>query len=222
MLFPSLVVDNFFEEPKKIIDFSKKLSFKYDGVSPGIRSKLIHEIDYTFYNWINNKILSLLYPNDIESVTYTANAQFQKISPNLKYVNWIHADTSAQITAIIYLSEDSDVGTSLFKNIGFKDSLNQQIKYTYFENPNIKDEKYLNQLENEYKINQSNFKESLKVNGIYNRLFLFDSWNYHGAHKFISSKKDSERLTYIVFFNDIYSKNKQLQYPIPTMRRMTY
>ena len=222
MLFPSLVVDNFFEEPKKIIDFSKKLSFKYDGVSPGIRSQLIHEIDYTFYNWINNKILSLLYPNDINSITYTANAQFQKISPNLKYVNWIHADTSAQITAILYLSKDSDVGTSLFKNKSFKDSLNQKIKYTYFENPNIKDEKYLSQLENEYKKNKSNFEETLKVNGIYNRLFLFDSWNYHGAHKFVSLKKDSERLTYIVFFNDIYSKIKQLQYPIPTMRRMTY
>ena len=71
MLFPSLVVDNFFEEPKKIIDFSKELSFKYDGVSPGIRSKLIHEIDYTFYNWINKKTIK-------DSINFYGNCDYSK------------------------------------------------------------------------------------------------------------------------------------------------
>ena len=94
------------------------------------------------------------------------------------------------------------------------------MKYKYIIDSNSKDQRYLDDLNTEYKNNQSNFEETLKVNGIYNRLFLFDSWNYHAAHKFVSKNNKLERLTYIVFFNDIYCANKQLQYPIPVMKRI--
>lgn len=222
MLFPSLIVDNFFDEPDNIVHFSKSLSFNSDGKSPGKRTKNLAQIDYSFFNWVNTKILALLYPQDITNIRYNALATFQKVPPNLKFNNWVHEDTSSQITAILYLSKNNNVGTSIYKNKKLSSvlDLNQQIKYKYFIDSNIKDQRYLDDLNTEYKNNQSNFEETLKVNGIYNRLFLFDSWNYHAAHKFVSKNNKLERLTYIVFFNDIYCANKQLQYPIPVMKRI--
>ena len=52
MIWPSLCVDNFLNEPEKIVEFSKTLKYNNDtrGWWPGLRSQPLHLADYEIYN----------------------------------------------------------------------------------------------------------------------------------------------------------------------------
>ena len=68
MLFPNFVcVDNFFDNPEEVVNFSQKLEYFNETTCPGKRSKILHEVDYDFFNWVNLKICSVFYPNDISN-----------------------------------------------------------------------------------------------------------------------------------------------------------
>jgi len=217
MIWPTIIVDNFFDEPEKIIEYSKTLKFGQDPESrwPGIRTGLMSEVDNDFYNWVNFKIVRLIYPMNYLQMSWRSNQYFQKINGNIyKNQGWIHSDAPAEFTAIIYLSNHKNCGTSLYnKKKFFNGVLNDNEKKESYKNINFKDEsKYL-------KENNDLFEKNLTIDSKFNRLVMFDSNQFHGADKFKDDKNDNERITLITFF---YSLNCQyIKYPITEMRRPT-
>jgi hypothetical protein len=120
MLIPTIILDNFFKYPEKIIEFSKTLRFEEcpDGAWPGKRSKNLWEISQELFNKINLQMLSLIYPIKNFSIYFEASTHFQKIPSIYKQGGWIHTDPD-MFTFIVYLSNHKECGTSIYepKNI---------------------------------------------------------------------------------------------------------
>ena len=52
-MWPTLIVDNFFDDPDKVINFSKQLNYKRseDHHWPGTRSPQLDKVDKPFFDW---------------------------------------------------------------------------------------------------------------------------------------------------------------------------
>ena len=215
MIWPTVIVDNFFDEPEKIVEYSKTLKFirDPDGQWPGFRTDKIGEVDNLFYNWVNYKIVRLIYPMNHLQMNWKSTQYFQKIDGNVyKNEGWIHSDSPAEFTAIIYLSKHKNCGTSLYdKKKLFNNSINVEEKMEAYKNLNFKNEKkYLKQ-------NNDLFEKNLTIDSKFNRLAIFDSNQYHAADRFKDDKNNEERLTLITFFYSLSCE--YIKYPIPEMRR---
>ncbi len=117
MLYPSIVVDNFFSQPELIVDFASKLKFyqNKDGRWPGKRTESLHLIAPQIHRHVGRKVLATLFPNNYTKITYNlGDLYFQKISSEFCNTGWIHVDDPAELTIIIYLSKHKKCGTSIF------------------------------------------------------------------------------------------------------------
>jgi hypothetical protein len=217
MNWPSICVDNFFEEPEKIKNFSKTLTFKEDplGKWPGKRSDLLHMVNQEFVTFVTKKIMCILYPMNFDNMQWEVDQMFQKIDKDVyKNKGWVHKDSPNEFTAIIYLSNHLKCGTSLFKSKEFSTEvihLNHKEQF-YKTKLNVdKENIYLNE-------NNDRFEKILTIDSKFNRLFLFDSNHFHAAEKFNDENINEDRLTLIAFFKNI--KGNYNKYPISEMRRI--
>ena len=152
MLFPTYVLDNFFDDPYKVIKFASSLKYGKDpeGVWPGKRTDWLQNIDSNFFQHITTRMMRLVYPETITQLKWTANSCFQYIDYGVDAKEgWIHKDTSSQISSVIYLSHHKKCGTSLYKPKSFLQSLEQKhldvCKNYYTKNKKF-DNKYFNAL----------------------------------------------------------------------------
>lgn len=184
MIYPTTIVDNFFDDPDKIVEYSKKLNYKKDPNNdwPGVRTESLNKINYDFFNTSITKIISILYPMDFKNITFKATQFFQKVNKEDRDVGNKHTDPNL-ITAIIYLSDHKKCGTSICRMEGVR----------------------------------SDYKESVIIESMYNRLLLFDASQLHAAQKYTDGSSD-DRLTLISFIYSLHHEN--LKYPIPEMRRL--
>ena len=105
MLFPTYVLDNFFDDPHKVIKFASSLKYEQDpeGVWPGKRTDALQHIDNDLFQHITTRMMRLLYPENIKQLTWTANSYFQYIDYGVDAKEgWIHKDTSSQLSSVIY------------------------------------------------------------------------------------------------------------------------
>jgi hypothetical protein len=217
MIWPTMCVDNFFDNPNEIIELSKKCTFKPISNAPGTRSEPLHIIDPKFSEYLCTKMLSLYYPNDIENVRFYAISTFQKVPANLKFDNWVHKDDNYEITALIYLNEHTDSGTSLFNRKKLKFD---GIQYSAEKNKYFNDNNETKDLKKFRDLNNNSFNETSSFKGIYNRLVMFDGSNFHASHIY-NDKQNRDRLTLITFFKKIELLNTdRSNYPIPTSKRI--
>jgi hypothetical protein len=116
MLIPTIILDNFFNYPEKIVEFSKTLQYEEcpNGNWPGKRSKNLSFESQEFFNKVNLKMISLIYPIKNIPISFEAITKFQKISNIFKQDGWIHTDES-MFTFIVYLSNHKECGTSLYE-----------------------------------------------------------------------------------------------------------
>tara|TARA_R100001086_G_scaffold68663_1_gene32548 strand:- start:3193 stop:3840 length:648 start_codon:yes stop_codon:yes gene_type:complete len=214
MLFPTIVIDNFFEDPDMALQHAKTFDYKppEDGSYPGTRSE---NVDKTFFQFTTKKMMAALYPMDYRSMTWAGSQFFQKIEgKNYPYEGWVHQDWTAEITAIVYLSRDQGCGTAIStpqshdREIIFIDKKHDQFKEVYQkQGKDAELKKYLDE-------NNSRFKKTIEVDSVFNRLVMFDSSSYHSVIKF----GDKERMTLITFISRIDSE-KPIKYPLTEMRR---
>jgi len=217
MMWPTLIVDNFFDDPDKIINFSKPLTYKpaENHRWPGTRSPQLDQVDKEFFNWSTKKIMMLLFPMNIGNIKWKALQHFQKI-PYKTYgkKGWIHKDDVGEFTAIIYLSHHPKSGTSLYKPKYFSSHpLYVDKKIEFYKNPE-------NSRTGEHwrKKSSSHFEKVVDLHSNFNRLILFDGHQWHGAENHGTEKED--RLTLITFFMDVANEGGDpLRYPVPMMRR---
>jgi hypothetical protein len=218
MLFPSICVDNFFNDPRNVIKIADSCEYNKEKTVPGTRSLPLHQTHYDFYNYFNVKILSILYPNDVKDIIYKSLSMFQRIPSSMKYDGWVHKDEDRILTSIIYLS-NSTAGTSIYKpkNPFFTpDGLDGE-KHEYFLNyQNYKGDDLQRIKEKRNKWNNY-YEETVSFKGQFNRMICFDAHEYHAAH---IHEGEEDRLTLITFFDEIKLNGKKINYAIPTIKRI--
>ena len=203
--FPTIIVDNFFEDPHKVIQLANSLDYTDSAEDnyawPGKRSTPIHEADYSFFNDTVVKVLSTYFP--FAKVSYNdARLRFQKVS-SIYEDGWVHRDDNL-ITFIIYLNNTKtiDGGTSIYvpKNPHPEDhdmTINTDKKNESFKDPNKVKEYEAYRLEN-----NNQFEETIRVNNVFNRCVMFNAPSYHKANGFNTIDNSDDRLTLIGFIHD--------------------
>jgi len=221
MLFPTYIADNFFPDFKKVLDFEKKLKYyrANDGRWPGERTQKLHEVNYDFYSYVNNKILSLMYPYEVNNIIYLATMTFQKINTQEYGKAWIHSDDeNSMFTSIIYISNHLDKGTSIYnlkKNNFYFSGENAHNQHKEKHYLNVTDKSLKENSEKHCVISNSKYEESVKINSKPNRILIFDAHSFHGAHNFNETvDKKEPRITLITFFHKIDFKDITPKYPI--------
>ena len=223
MIYPTLIIDNFFENPDEIRNLGVRLEKAEDSNAyPGKRTQPLSEMHTDFFHWSTNKILAAIYnhqPDDM-NITFNAYQTFQAIKPNPKEgKGWVHGDTDYEFTAIVYMSKHKNCGTSIYKR---KDGTfpfsreshmpNNKIRKEYYGGGKKYDARYFKARDE----NNENFEKTIEVESLYNRLLILDSFQYHGVENFYDPAMKEDRLTLITFFSNVQG-TKRL--PIPNVRR---
>ena len=194
--FPTTIVDGFFDNPDAIREFALKQKYFTDpsGRWPGSRTELLSDISPSIFHSICKKILTLFFTSE-QIYSYDVEITFQLINENF-LSGWVHKD-SCIATAMVYLTPESESGTSLY--------LKQNIEYEDSSYDKEKIEGYKNYSDNDtYRFqNNQHYKETVNIKGIFNRLIFFDSNIYHSAHDFFGINKENSRLTLVCFVHGI-------------------
>ena len=119
ILFPTLVVDDFLEDPDYVLCLATNAEYNDPDYTnyPGVASKKkIYELDQELFDTILQKIFGYYW--DLRNpVNYNVEMEFQKIEKNGQGI--IHLDTTygALGAGVIYLNQniERDTGTSFYK-----------------------------------------------------------------------------------------------------------
>tara|TARA_E500000318_G_C3565990_1_gene215651 strand:+ start:1353 stop:2021 length:669 start_codon:yes stop_codon:yes gene_type:complete len=208
MLWPTLVVDDFFKNVDAVIDYSKTLKFfKTDGKYPGERTKPLHVDEENFFKKVTSKIIACYYPNELQSpnLRWTAVSYFQKIkTKDHANLGFVHQDRDEAFTSIVYLTEEENTGTSLYRLIKESNKTENYVPTKikgYLNTKHQKSKKFKNVL----KENLNSYQKTLEFTPLKNRMIMFDGSQYHAASSF--GKKQKERLTLITFFKNVYFRD---------------
>ena len=212
--FPVTIVDNFYENPELVRDFALSQTFyPSNGRYPGSRTDLISDLNQNFFNTFCHKVLSLFYDFNTTQLEWNVETTFQKIgkmSENKKSKfneGWVHYDPHI-FSGIIYLSDDS-VGTNIYEPIDPNDThYPQNEKDIFYSGGNITEEEYSKGIIE----NNSKFKESIRIDGKFNRLVIFEGGVWHGVPSFYCEK--GERLTQVFFFHKMNALHTPVNIPL--------
>ncbi len=199
MMWPTLCVDNFLDNPDDVVDEALKGTYQLDdeGRSPGKRCFNLINLN----RHLTKKIVNCIFPHEAQDNDFNAkvSTSFQLIDSSYNGKGWVHNDAGHEMTALIYLSKNlTQCGTSLYKPKNFASKIEDvKIKKDFYLGKNPKG--YQEALEK----NHSNFVETAYFDSIYNRLIVFDSSHMHGVKNFNISK-ENPRLTFICFFNQFF------------------
>lgn len=214
--FP-VTVDNFFDNPDKIVNYAKSLpkTPNSKGEWPGKRTEELWKIDNELSNAILLKILSCYYDLSYQDVTWKrSNLAFQEIpafSENKNDVRnrgWIHFDDSKwEVAGLIYLTPDidPDSGTSLFTlnrryDKEFMAYKKQFVKHLFYkEDETIDKDYYAKKIKEEEKF----FIEKVRFANIYNRMIMYDANEFHRANSFYNKNGKPARLTLVFFIGGL-------------------
>jgi hypothetical protein len=207
--YPITIVDDFFEDPDAIVRMADELKYypPDTGNWPGMRTKQLHVVENRFFNYFGEKIHLLFHDKTPEY--WNMQTHFQKILPfhedqyDKLNQGWVHQDLDTYFGGIVYLTKDPepDTGTSIYKTTtGFAMQYGSELK--------LKERKYKGEevdLEEYYKAYDAahaQYKESVRIENVYNRLVLFNNKTHHGVQTFGTK----ERLTLNFFGMDISGK----------------
>ena len=205
-LFPTLVVDDFLEDPDYVLCLATNAEYNDPGHTnyPGVASKnKIHELDQELFDAILEKIFGYYW--DLNNpVKFRVDMEFQKIEKNGQGI--IHLDTTygALAAGVIYLNQDidRDTGTSFYKLT----DPDYKIKQHEFLDPIARYHagEHVDGLDNICEKHYNMFEETMRVQNQYNRLVTYDSNVWHTA----TSYGDQTRYTLRFFVNELESKHQ--------------
>ena len=147
--FPNQI-DNFFEDPKKIVKFANTLQYNPcpDGKWPGVRSTALHKANYSC-NSVLGKIFSLFFDYNVHKINWkNVRLHFQKTYPydpkdknNIVNHGLVHCDGTRPMVGLVYLTEGVDIesGTSIMDQVKKDKKLKYENikKYIYKKLPKI-------------------------------------------------------------------------------------
>ena len=201
---------------------------KEPGNFQGVRSKNLWELDHNLHRAIMLKIMSCYY--DVEYIDLSWDKSIMKFTETPRYsenkndarnIGWIHQDAAEQyqFAGLIYLTPDidPDCGTSLFnlKSINpawagqtgpgqflidqEKGLLESRPDFALFKDQQFEGEKFTKiQIEHEEK-----FFEKVRFQNIFNRLVIYDAYEWHRGNSFYTDDGKDARLTLNFFVGGI-------------------
>lgn len=208
----TIIRDNFFKNPKKVVDLSKKQLYKKMPEYPGSRTDNLLEstdpITRNFALFFSKKIADEVFPgiyNFLIDVRFHINDVYDIEEANF---GWIHNDES-QLAGVVYLNEetlDFNAGTSIFEKVTDNDFEVEDIRSRIDFNLYGKiSDKFLLDLEN----NHSDFEETIKIGNRYNRIIAYDAQEFHRPNTF-RLKNQQLRRTIVFFINNYSFKSHDL------------
>lgn len=204
-LYPSTVIENFYENPDKIRDFALKQKYTYchelekiEYVFPGSRTKDLFDLDKNLHATICKKLISIFHNSEHDIMRWGLSTNFQSVSEEYNE-GVIHTDSNTIFAGVLFLTPDAplDSGTSIFK-----------------PNKSFDEEKYQKALsDNDKRFHKGEivmdteyhkmFDEVLRVNNVYNTLIVYEGDQFHAANKFFGNQLTDSRLTQVFFINNI-------------------
>jgi hypothetical protein len=191
--FPTMVVDNFLDDPMGVREFALTLPYKEGPNYPGVWSELLNNISPSFHKNLVRRILKIFYNiGPTIKVEYKSTSVFQKVNIMHGDRGWVHRD-SGVITGIIYLNPEynKDSGTIICEP----------------KNPVLYDTSVKN---------NDQYNSSIILQNKFNRLACFDSQLLHAGNEFGTSKEQEDRLTLVVFITQLSVSNEN--FPLIRMR----
>ena len=213
MTYPITIVDDFFEDPDAIVKMANELKYypPDTGNWPGMRTKQLHVVEDRFFQYFGEKIMLLFHDNTPEY--WKLQSHFQKILPFLEDQydklnrGWIHQDLDTYFGGIVYLTKDPepDTGTSIYKTTtGFAMQYASELKLKErkYRGEEVDREEYCKA----YDAAHAQYKESVKIENVYNRFVMFNNKTHHGVQTFGTK----ERLTLNFFGMEVTGKKPPL------------
>ena len=206
-LFPTLVVDDFLEDPDYVLCLATNAEYNDPGHTnyPGVASKKkIHELDQELFDIILQNIFGYYW--DLNNpVKFRVDMEFQKIEKNGQGI--IHLDTTygALAAGVIYLNQDieRDTGTSFYKLL----DPDYKIKEEFLDpvaRYHAGEILHGHELDSICEKHYNKFEETMRVQNQYNRLVTYDSNVWHTA----TSYGNQTRYTLRFFINELESKHQ--------------
>lgn len=196
MTYPVTIVDDFFDDPDKIVELAEELKWYQPdtGNWPGTRTKQLHIENERFFNYFGQKIHHLFH--DTHPSYWELQAHFQKIKPfsddqwDKRNQGWIHQDLDTWFGGIVYLTKDPepDTGTSVYKTKnGFSLQYVSELKMKekWYLGEDVSDEDY----DAAFNAMSEQYQETVTIENVYNRLVLFNNKTYHGVKTFGSKPR---------------------------------
>lgn len=196
--------NNFFKNPKKVLDLFDRLDYFPSSEYPGIRTINIFESNdellKDFGLYLAKKISMEIFPGIYD---FLIDIRFHKnIVNDDDRVNhgWIHND-EAHLAGLIYLNpfeKSLNTGTSIYHKInpmGF--SVPDYPSRHEFNKTNEVTEEYLNDLDN----NRKQFIETIRIGNFYNRCVGYDAKMFHRP-TFYKTECGEQRTSLLFFIKD--------------------
>ena len=205
-LFPTLVVDDFLDDPDYVLDLALNAEYRDPGHTnyPGVASKKrIHEIDQKLFDSILQKIFGY-YWDLYNPVRFMVDMEFQRIDNPGQGI--IHVDTEygALCAGVIYLNKniEKDTGTSFYKLI----DPDYKVKKEEFLEPIARYHagEHVEDLDKICANHYNMFEETMRVQNQYNRLVTYAADVWHTA----TSYGDQTRYTLRFFVNKLESEHQ--------------
>jgi hypothetical protein len=199
--FPTLCIDNFYNEPDKIREYALKQDFlESPGNYPGKRTRPLHELNKDLFIGFCSKLFSIYY-SEID-IKWNVETSFWKVNTlhqdpkSPKNMGFIHED-GCLLAGVIYLSPgfDSKLGTTIYRQIKEKETLNfLSVKKFYSTGEDDKFDDVITK-------NNSAFEEVARIGNVYNRLISFDGNIPHSPSHYYM--KDETRLAQVFFVRNL-------------------
>jgi Family of unknown function (DUF6445) len=190
MRFNSLTIDDFYANPMEVREFALKQEFKVRGNYPGQRTEPF------LSDSIKKKMRDILYPFAGEITwwggEYTGSFQYTTATDR----SWIHADSTTDWAAVLYLTPDAPVtaGTGIFRH--------KKTGWMHYDYKRANDEEYKKQAPPGDECQDYTKWEMVdRVGNIFNRLILYRADNYHVSLDYFGKDINDGRLFQVFFFN---------------------
>jgi len=197
---PTMVFDNFYEDPDVWREFALRQEyFKGErGSWPGLRTKMLHEIDENIFRVTMRKLLMI-----VRQYGFT---HFDELQTTFQLIDrtygrgWVHDDDpKLNIAGLVYLNKDAPLGsgTVIYQD---QDDFNGEQYTELFMNDVLLSDSAERETFAKYRQEQvAHFTKSIEIESVYNRCIIFDPRNWHSAENFFGDNIADSRLTQVFF-----------------------
>ena len=78
MIWPTICIDNFFDNPDKVVETANSFHYEKDkdGRWPGERCEHVGNIHYELFLYSTKKIIASIFPNEYKNLQWNCNQYF--------------------------------------------------------------------------------------------------------------------------------------------------
>jgi hypothetical protein len=198
--FPTIIIDNFYDDPDLWREYALEQEFFKGnrGSWPGVRTKLLHEMNEELFDIVCKKIMFVLRPYGFKEFDELQTA-FQMIDESYGR-GWVHDDDpKLHVAGVVYLNKDAPegCGTTIYKDA--PDFNGEEYTKMFMKDVLDSTPEERKQIAKYREDQLTNFTPEIKVESVYNRFVLFDSRCWHSADNFFGTTKEESRLNQVFF-----------------------